>query len=345
MVARRAGLDPPRPRQIAGDDAAQGLRPMQPRRGARANRAARRRASARRRRAPARSRRAASPRRRSAPVRSARSRGCRRAASDRAICGVCNGRPSPRLVPPATSSTGSSAASAAPTASRNSSIDRRDKPGHRMRLNACYCEACKRRCRDVCDPWKLPVRRRASSRLSARCCGRSIAIARCAASSKAPRFAAAPASARADFKWLQGEELVNYYEVNARAIAAASAASAARRSSTAPSRIQTGGTTHPQTLCEFGIALGTLDDDPGVRPESSHLRRQQGALVRDHRRSAAIPETTAAAASLEPRQIGDAAARRRGRAAGPVRRSGAAAGNTLPGLSSPSGSKAHLRRS
>ncbi len=24
---------------------------------------------------------------------------------------------------------------------------------------------------------------------------------------------------------------------------------------------------HPQTLDEFGIALGTLDDDPGVRPE------------------------------------------------------------------------------
>src|SRR5579884_2433688 len=36
------------------------------------------------------------------------------------VCGSCNGRPSPRLVPPATSSSGSSAASAMPTASRNS---------------------------------------------------------------------------------------------------------------------------------------------------------------------------------------------------------------------------------
>jgi hypothetical protein len=25
---------------------------------------------------------------------------------------------------------------------------------------------------------------------------------------------------------------------------------------------------HPQSLAEFGIALGVLDDDPGVRPES-----------------------------------------------------------------------------
>jgi len=25
---------------------------------------------------------------------------------------------------------------------------------------------------------------------------------------------------------------------------------------------------NPQTLAEFGIALGVLDDDPGVRPES-----------------------------------------------------------------------------
>jgi hypothetical protein len=28
---------------------------------------------------------------------------------------------------------------------------------------------------------------------------------------------------------------------------------------------------HPQTLGEFGIALGTLDDDPGVRPSAMSL--------------------------------------------------------------------------
>jgi hypothetical protein len=72
---------------------------------------------------------------------------------------------------------------------------------------------------------------------------------------------------RADFKWLQGEELVTYYEATpgyrrgfCRVCGAPIVNRAEPHSSLAAS--------NPQTLAEFGIALGVLDDDPGVRPES-----------------------------------------------------------------------------
>ncbi len=72
---------------------------------------------------------------------------------------------------------------------------------------------------------------------------------------------------RSDFKWLQGEELVTYYE----------ATPGYRRGfcRVCGSPIVNGAEPHsplaqrnPHILEEFGIALGVLDDDPGVRPES-----------------------------------------------------------------------------
>ncbi len=36
------------------------------------------------------------------------------------------------------------------------------------------------------------------------------------------------------------------------------------------------------------VAMGTLADDPSIRPHRAHLRRLQGAVVRDHRRPAAV---------------------------------------------------------
>jgi hypothetical protein len=35
------------------------------------------------------------------------------------------------------------------------------------------------------------------------------------------------------------------------------------------------------------VALGSLEDEPGIRPDRAHLRRLEGAVVRDHRRLAA----------------------------------------------------------
>ena len=36
------------------------------------------------------------------------------------------------------------------------------------------------------------------------------------------------------------------------------------------------------------VALGSLVDEPAIRPIGAHLRRLEGALVRDHRRPAAV---------------------------------------------------------
>ena len=58
----------------------------------------------------------------------------------------------------------------------------------------------------------------------------------------------------ADFKWLQGEELVKFYESSLgfhRGFCSLCGSPIINKSS-AP---------------EFGVPLGTLDDDPGVRPE------------------------------------------------------------------------------
>jgi hypothetical protein len=93
----------------------------------------------------------------------------------------------------------------------------------------------------------------------------AIAIARCAKSSTAPRFAAAPESQKSDFKWVHGEELVNFYESTPGVFRGfcrvcgspivnkfAAGTPLAMHDPDAPSR--------------YGIALATLDDDPGVRP-------------------------------------------------------------------------------
>jgi hypothetical protein len=72
---------------------------------------------------------------------------------------------------------------------------------------------------------------------------------------------------RSDFKWLQGEELVTYYEATPgyrRGFCRACGSPILNRAEP-HSRLAVA---HPPTLAEFGIALATLDDDPGVRPES-----------------------------------------------------------------------------
>jgi hypothetical protein len=72
---------------------------------------------------------------------------------------------------------------------------------------------------------------------------------------------------RSDFKWIRGEELVAYYEATRgyrRGFCRVCGSPILNRAEP-HSRVAE---SHPQSLDEFGIALGTLDDDPGVRPES-----------------------------------------------------------------------------
>ena len=72
---------------------------------------------------------------------------------------------------------------------------------------------------------------------------------------------------RSDFKWIRGEELVTYYEATRgyrRGFCRVCGSPILNRAEP-HSRVAE---SHPQSLDEFGIALGTLDDDPGVRPES-----------------------------------------------------------------------------
>jgi hypothetical protein len=72
---------------------------------------------------------------------------------------------------------------------------------------------------------------------------------------------------RSDFHWVQGEELVAYYEATPgyrRGFCSVCGSPILNRAEP-HSRLAIA---HPPTLAEFGIALGTLDDDPGVRPES-----------------------------------------------------------------------------
>jgi hypothetical protein len=81
---------------------------------------------------------------------------------------------------------------------------------------------------------------------------------------------------RADFYWVQGEELVTYYE----------ATPGYRRGfcRVCGSPIVNGAgpdwplaAVHRHTLKEYGIALATLDDDPEVRPESHCFVRSKAA--------------------------------------------------------------------
>ena len=72
---------------------------------------------------------------------------------------------------------------------------------------------------------------------------------------------------RSDFKWLQGEALVTYYEATPgyrRGFCRVCGSPILNRAEPNSRLAQN----HPQTLTEFGIALASLDDDPGVRPDS-----------------------------------------------------------------------------
>ena len=70
---------------------------------------------------------------------------------------------------------------------------------------------------------------------------------------------------RTDFKWVQGEDLVSYYESSPgyrRGFCRVCGSPILNRAEPHFRLVAS----HPDTLAEFGIALGTLDDDPGVRP-------------------------------------------------------------------------------
>jgi hypothetical protein len=72
---------------------------------------------------------------------------------------------------------------------------------------------------------------------------------------------------RNDFHWLQGEELVTYYEATPgyrRGFCRVCGSPILNRAEP-HSRLAIA---HPPTLSEFGIALATLNGDPGVQPES-----------------------------------------------------------------------------
>jgi len=72
---------------------------------------------------------------------------------------------------------------------------------------------------------------------------------------------------RDDFKWLQGEELLTYYEATPgyrRGFCRVCGSPIVNRAEPSSPLAQH----NPQSLDEFGIALAVLDDDPSVRPES-----------------------------------------------------------------------------
>jgi hypothetical protein len=72
---------------------------------------------------------------------------------------------------------------------------------------------------------------------------------------------------RGDFKWLQGEELLTYYEATPgyrRGFCRVCGSPIVNRAEPHSPLARH----NPQSLDEFGIALAVLDDDPGVRPES-----------------------------------------------------------------------------
>ena len=82
--------------------------------------------------------------------------------------------------------------------------------------------------------------------------------------------------ARSDFKWRQGEDLVTYYEATPgykRGFCRVCGSPVVNRAEPhSPLAVA-----HPPTLNEFGIALATLDDDPGVRPESHTFVRSKAS--------------------------------------------------------------------
>jgi hypothetical protein len=72
---------------------------------------------------------------------------------------------------------------------------------------------------------------------------------------------------RSDFAWLQGEELLTYYEATPgyrRGFCRVCGSPILNRAEPHSPFARS----NPGILEEFGIALAVLDDDPGVRPES-----------------------------------------------------------------------------
>jgi len=69
-----------------------------------------------------------------------------------------------------------------------------------------------------------------------------------------------------DFRWIQGEELVKYFESSpgfCRGFCSVCGSPIVNR--LGPNWLLA--SAQPRALSELGIALGTLDDDPGIRPE------------------------------------------------------------------------------
>jgi hypothetical protein len=72
---------------------------------------------------------------------------------------------------------------------------------------------------------------------------------------------------RTDFRWVNGEDLLSWYEATPgyrRGFCRVCGSPVVNRAEPHSHLAQA----QPQALDEFGIALGTLDDDPGIRPES-----------------------------------------------------------------------------
>jgi len=72
---------------------------------------------------------------------------------------------------------------------------------------------------------------------------------------------------RTDFRWVNGEDLLSWYEATPgyrRGFCRVCGSPVVNRAEAHSPLAQA----QPQTLDELGIALGTLDDDPGIRPES-----------------------------------------------------------------------------
>lgn len=95
---------------------------------------------------------------------------------------------------------------------------------------------------------------------------RCIAIVRAAASSTAPPFAAASASAPLISNWVQGEDLVSYYESSPgfrRGFCRVCGSPVVNR----PGPTYRLALTNPPVASQLGIPPGILDDDPGIHAD------------------------------------------------------------------------------
>ncbi len=69
-----------------------------------------------------------------------------------------------------------------------------------------------------------------------------------------------------DFRWLQGEELVKYYE-SSRGFRRGFCGNCGSPIVNRPGPNYKFASRYPSSVSEFGVPLGILDDDPGRRPE------------------------------------------------------------------------------